>query len=357
MHLKLGIYIVKTLKRTAFVSAMVAALSVPNVVNAMQIGGPEDYNLELYGNIAFSIFTTSANEKIYDYSHDNESYIGFRGSKEIIDGVDVLFQIESGYVGYEATMSGLGTFDTFVGFDTDYGKLRFGRMKSALYELVDWPYTNPGLGRVFDWGGDVKWHQSNRMSNMIRYDGSLQETAVGDFNLVLSVNRDDVSQSGSHTYSARVTYTSYAQFKIHGAYEQTDNMLIEDGSVDRHADTAGYIIGIETPLWDTGFKFYAGYKSGENVDLQTQVKRTQDAISVIGEYWYGIYGAKLGYAKNFDLEIDGVKQLDTQDEVYSLQLMANMPNGFLPYVRVGYTDAYNAEEKDMFYRAGLEFWF
>ncbi|MEI8671105.1 porin [Vibrio sp. SA48] len=142
----------KILNKTAIVFAITAALSLPTMANAMQIGGPEDYNLELYGNIAFSVFTSNANEKIYDYSHDNESYIGFRGSKEIVEGVDVLFQIESGYVGYEASMSGLGTFDTFVGFDTDYGKLRFGRMKSALYELVDWPYTNPGLGRVFDWG-------------------------------------------------------------------------------------------------------------------------------------------------------------------------------------------------------------
>ncbi len=357
MRPTIGVYIVKTFKKAVTLLAMVAVAPLPLTVNAMQIGGPEDYNLELYGNIAFSVFTSNANEKIYDYSHDNESYIGFRGQKEIVDGVDVLFQIESGYVGYEASMSGLGTFDTFVGFGTDYGKLRFGRMKSALYELVDWPYTNPGLGRVFDWGGDVKWHQSNRMSNMIRYDGSLKDTVMGDFDLVVSVNRDDVSKSGSHTYSSRVTYTPFAQFKIHGAYEQTNSMLIENEGMESYSDTSGYIVGVETPLWDTGFKVYAGYKSGENIDLQTRAKRTQDAISVIGEYWHGIYGAKLGYAKNFDFEIDGVKQLDTQDEVYSLQLMADMPNGFLPYVRIGYTDAYNAEKKDMFYRAGLEFWF
>ncbi|WP_229650872.1 porin [Vibrio parahaemolyticus] len=348
----------KTIKKTATISTMALALSLPSIANAMQIGGPEDYNLELYGNIAFSIFTTNANEKIYDYNHDNESYIGFRGSKEIIDGVDVLFQIESGYVGYEASMSGLGTFDTFVGFRTDNGTLRFGRMKSALYELVDWPYTNPGLGRVFDWGGDVKWHQSNRMSNMIRYDASAKNTGIGDFDVVLSVNRDDTAKSGSHAYSSRITYTPFAQFKIHGAYEQTDSMRVEDGSGDsRYADTSGYIVGIETPLWDTGLKLYAGYKNGENVDQQTNEKHTQDAISIIGEYWHGIYGAKLGYAKNFDYEINGIKQADSQDEVYSLQLMANMDNGFLPYVRVGYTDAYNAEDKDMFYRIGLEFWF
>ncbi|MCH6478291.1 porin [Escherichia coli] len=95
--------------------------TMPTIVNAMQVGGPKDFNLEIYGKLAMSIFTTQANERNYDYTLDNESYIGFRGNKEITEGVNVIFQIESGYVGYEANDSGLGKFDTFVGLKVSMG--------------------------------------------------------------------------------------------------------------------------------------------------------------------------------------------------------------------------------------------
>lgn len=332
--------------KKSIIGATVIMALCSTTTSAMQLGGAEDYNLELYGKGALSVYTSNANKKLYDYSHDNESFIGLRGNKEFSDGVDVIFKIESGYVGYEGKSSGFGTFDTYVGFDTEHGQLRLGRMKTALYELVDWPYTNPGLGRVFGWGGDVKWHQTSRMSNMIRYDNNVTSEA-GDFNIALSVNRDDTSISESHTYSSRVTYNPFAQFKIHAGYEMTNNMDKTDAdNNDYLADASGYVVGIETPISDTGFKFYAGYKNGEVKDLRSNQVSSQDAISIIGEYWQDIYGAKLGYAKNFDYKKAGERQQNTQDEVYSLQLMINKTNGFLPYARVGLTDAYNAEEKD-----------
>ncbi|MCR2797887.1 hypothetical protein NQ094_18015 [Enterobacter kobei] len=70
-----------------------------------------------------------------------------------------------------------------------------------------------------------------------------------------------------------------------------------------------------------------------------------------------LFAPSLGYARNNDYKIDNVTQKDTADKVISLQLMMNMENGFLPYVRVGRTDAYNSSTNDNFYRAGLEFWF
>ncbi|MCH6478292.1 porin [Escherichia coli] len=233
-------------------------------------------------------------------------------------------------------------------------------MKGALYEIIDWPYTNPGLGRVFDWGGDVHWHQSNRMSNMVRYDGSLATKDYGGFDVVLSVNRDDSTVSGSTTYSSRVTWTPFSTVKVHVAYEETRNKSVQptdDTLNDNLEDASGYVLGLEIPITDLGLRFYAGYKNGQTTDLITHVKSTQDAYSLIGEYWHGIYGAKLGYAKNNDYKIDNVTQKDTADKVTSLQLMMNMENGFLPYVRIGRTDAYNSESNDYFYRAGLEFWF
>lgn len=321
--------------------------------SAMVIGDEENYNLELYGVVAMSAFTTGANEKMYDYNLDNESYIGFRGEKDMTENLSAIFQIESGYVGYEAENSGLGTFDTFVGLKGNWGKIRAGRMKSAMYEIIDWPYTNPGLGRVFDWGGDVKFYDSNRMSNMIRYDSP----TLWGFNTVLSVNRNDISVSKSHTYSGRITYTSPWNTKIYLAAEKSTNRVIESEYNNDLTDTFGYIVGFEAPISDSGLTLRAAYKAGENEDTETKIVSSQDSISAIVEYWKNNYGAKLGYAKNFEYEEDGIIQEDTDDEVISLQLMAIIKDDFLPYFRIGKTDAYNAPEADWFYRLGLEFSF
>ena len=68
-------------------------------------------------------------------------------------------QIESGYVdstdwGHGGVSGGvLGFRDTYIGASGDWGNLRVGRVLTPTYELIDWPFSNPGLGSVFDWGG------------------------------------------------------------------------------------------------------------------------------------------------------------------------------------------------------------
>lgn len=68
--------------KTILISLLTA---VPTIANAMLVGGPKDFNLEIYGKLAMSVFATQANERNYDYTLDNESYIGFRGNKEITE--------------------------------------------------------------------------------------------------------------------------------------------------------------------------------------------------------------------------------------------------------------------------------
>ncbi|MCZ4060601.1 hypothetical protein O3W44_18095 [Pantoea sp. LMR881] len=48
---------------------------------------------------------------------------------------------------------------------------------------------------------------------------------------------------------------------------------------------------------------------------------------------------------------------DTADSVVALQIMTLIDDTFLPYMRVGYTDAYNADKSDPFLRLGIEFSF
>jgi len=305
------------------------------------IGVLSDFNVQAYGVAAISVFYQ---EDSSGYDYENESRIGFRASKDMFDNVNVFMQIESGYVGEDGKGNTLGARDTFIGLQGDWGKVRFGRMLTPLYEIVDWPYSNPGLGRVFDWGGDVKAHY-DRKGDIARYDSP----ALGGLTFNASVGRGDTGTKGSNHVGFGVHYNLADMVTLHGGYETNSKY---DGS---DFDSTAYIVGFELPL-PAGFGLAGAYKysEGESKGVAGQ-EGEQAQYSLIGQYWNGPWGFKVGYAANMESEVNNVKQGD-DDEVLSAQLMY-VKNGFVPYLRVGQHDAYNAADKTMFVRLGIEYGF
>ncbi|AMO56517.1 hypothetical protein GZ77_06940 [Endozoicomonas montiporae] len=103
--------------------------------------------------------------------------LGWRGYAKF-DGLPehtrFIWQVETGYVDPSfSPRSGsyFGERDTFVGFDSQkFGLVRAGRVLTPIYELVDWPGSNPGLGDVWDWGGYIGGRKHNdRQSDTIRW--------------------------------------------------------------------------------------------------------------------------------------------------------------------------------------------
>ncbi len=332
----------KMFKRT-LLGAAIAIASSSSFANTetSQVGVISDFNVQAYGVAAISAFYQEDNN---GYDYENESRIGFRASKDMFDNLNVFMQIESGYVGEDGTGSTLGARDTFLGLQGDWGKVRFGRMLTPLYEIVDWPYSNPGLGRVFDWGGDVKAHY-DRKGDIARYDSP----TLGGLTFNVSVGRGDKGTNGSNHVGAAVHYNFSDVLTVHGGFESNSKY---DGS---DIDSNAYVVGFELPL-PAGFGLAGAYKYSEGESKGTAGEEAeQGQYSIIGQYWSGPWGFKLGYAFNDDSEIDGVKQND-DDSVLSGQVMY-VHNGFVPYVRVGQHDAYNADDKVMFVRVGLEYGF
>ncbi len=332
----------KMFKRT-LVGAAIALASTSTLAagETGQIGVLSDFNVQAYGVAAISAFYQ---EDSAGYDYENESRIGFRANKDMFDNVNVFMQIESGYVGDDGASGSLGVRDTFLGLQGDWGKVRFGRMLTPLYEIVDWPYSNPGLGRVFDWGGDVKAHY-DRKGDIARYDSP----ALGNLTFNVSVGRGDTATDGSNHFGAAVHYNVADIVTLHGGYENNSNYA--GGSIDSSA----YILGFELPL-PAGFGLAGAYKYSEGESKSTAgADADQGQYSIIGQYWNGPWGFKVGYAANLESEINDVKQGD-DDEVLSAQLMY-VHNGFVPYVRVGQHDAYNAADKTAFVRVGLEYGF
>ncbi|WP_391088051.1 porin [Vibrio sp. NH-UV-68] len=366
----------KMFKRT-LLGAAVALASTSAFANteSSQVGIISDFNVQAYGVAAISAFTEKDQK---GYQWDNESRIGFRADKDFSDNVNIFMQIESGWVGTDGTGATLGNRDTYLGLRGDWGTLRAGRMLTPMYELVDWPYSNPGLGRVWDsaWAADVAYHR-DRHGNQLRYDSA----QLGNFNYSLSTGVGDTGVDNNYFYGAKASVKAGDMITFHAAFETEQNRQKKEavaaaweictdasgcgtgilqgdnyekaGTAAEMVDTLGYLIGFEASL-PGGFGLSAAYKAGSS-DVQGGAKSEQGSYSVIGQYWNGPWGFKLGYAANLDYELDGAEQENTADNVVSGQLMY-VKNGFVPYFRVGsYTK--NDGDSTPFVRLGLEYGF
>ncbi|WP_139685993.1 porin [Vibrio tasmaniensis] len=382
----------KIFKRTLLGAAVAMISTGAFASESSQVGVISDFNVQAYGVAAISVVNYDS-EKTKNgvktdtgtgYDYENESRIGFRASKDMFENVNVFMQIESGYVGENGDGATLGNRDTFLGLQGDWGKVRFGRMLTPMYEVIDWPYANPGLGAVWDWGGDVKYNR-DRHGDMARYDSA----DLNGFTFNLATGRGDSSVKDNYFYGAAAHYRLADTVTFHAAVESESDRQLKAGTdakaagtclvssgcgtgIDfgdataavaatsaEMADTFGYLIGFEASL-PAGFGISAAYKAGES-DVQGGAKSEQASYSVIGQYWNGPWGFKLGYAANLESETAGVKNND-EDSVISGQLMY-VHNGFVPYIRIAQRDI-KADDKgsiantDTFVtRIGLEYGF
>jgi len=342
----------KTLVAAALTTAVFSA-------SAYEIGINDEVELEVYGVAAISMVNynvTDNRDADTGYVLENESRVGFRAGKNMTDDLHVFLQIESGYVGNMGGPGASGTLgarDTFIGLGGDWGKVRFGRVLTPMYEIIDWPFSNPGLGTVFDWGGDVKGYY-DRHSDQIRFDSA----NYNGFKFAASTGRGDRSVSGSNMYGANATYT-FSTVTLMGAAEyNTKYQGLED------VDAATYLVGFEAGL-PGGFSIAGAYKNVSSSDyyathngdkfVQTKGDGSQGSYSLIAQYWNGPLGLKAGYSANLDSEQNGKTQ-DDADSVASFQVMGVI-NGFVPYARVAARMPDAHDDTDLVLRVGLEYGF
>ncbi|MDD9174526.1 porin [Aliivibrio sp. S2TY2] len=348
--------------KTTLLGAAVALAS--SGVTAKEVGINSDFSVDVYGVAAMSAVnynTTGNGDGTDGYVLENESRIGFRAHKEMFENVLVTMQIESGYV--DSWQGGeLGARDTYLGLSGDWGNLRAGRVLTPMYEIIDWPFSNPGLGSVFDWGG-VNGHY-DRQSNQVRYDSP----SFGGLTFAVSAGRDG-NPSGSATRDSRF---------FGGNVKYTINTVTLMGAVEGGSDFRGvsgndnlsYLVGAEVGL-PGGFSLAAAYKQ-ETVDIYTRDADAdtgdagavgenveQGSFSIIGQYWADSLGFKLGYAANLDakgIKTNGSAAEETLDSNTISGQVMYVHNGFVPYVRVAGRTVGDADT-DIVTRVGLEYGF
>ncbi|PSV48757.1 porin [Photobacterium indicum] len=333
------------------VSSLVLSASVfaadGDGVDSQQLQDSASY--EVYGIIALqaayrdydynknhSDYSSTKNDEMSGTQLNNESRIGFRGSKQFKNfGPKFIWQIEGGYVdpSFGGEGAGLGERDTFVGFESDsLGQVRLGRVLTPIYELIDWPASNPGLGDVYDWGGSIGGAKyQDRQSNTIRWDSP---TYAGGLSFDVAVGAGDSASTGSGDdyWGGLAAHYNIGFLQFDAAYEGNRN--IESEGQDWGNDT--YLLGLQG-WFDNGISFFAQYKY---MEASTKLGRDekQDAISTGLMYTTGDWQFKAAYAANFELEVDGKTIKNTDDDVISVQAMYFVDPSAVLYARARTND-------------------
>ncbi|KKD62121.1 porin [Grimontia sp. AD028] len=364
----------KFFKRTVIGSAVAAAVMASTAANAYVIAQTEDNSVELYGVV--SISAVDYGTKDSTFALENESRVGFRASQAMSDSVEAFVQMESGWMGDAG--ADIGNRDTFVGMrGDDWGQVRFGRMLTPMYELVDWPYSASNMGTTFDrgWRPGERFH-FDRKSQQIRFDSPMFADMV---KFSISGGNGSENTEDSKFYSGSFTIKPVQMLTLHAAFENTNDTIFDskESKVIIGTDSQGKDIVVkhnenvvgDTSNWFAGFELRpidsvmiaAAYKSGE-FDRTGAVtngydKREIDAYTIQANYYMGATNFRLGYASQ-DGETDGAKDEFLKRETITGEVGHSF-NSVYTFLRVAQqSDAAGSYKgEDTMIRIGTEWYF
>ncbi|MCS0027182.1 chitoporin [Vibrio alginolyticus] len=339
-------YLKKSLLATAITGMMFSGAAFADGANsdaAKEFLTKDSFSYEVYGIIAmqaayrdYDSGNKATDDELGGMQLNNESRIGFRGKKQFANfGPTFIWQIEGGYVdpSFGGEGAGLGERDTFVGFESaSWGQVRLGRVLTPMYELVDWPASNPGLGDVYDWGGAIGGAKyQDRQSNTIRWDSPMY---ADKFSLDIAAGAGDKAGlgEGDDYWGGIAAHYKIGPIQLDAAYEGNRNIKMEGQTWENNT----YLVGAQG-WFDNGISFFAQYKYME-ADASNGVSEKQDAMSAAIMYTTGDWQYKLAYAANFDLERDGKTLSNTSDDVVSAQIMYFVDPSAVLYARARMND-------------------
>ncbi|MGR5063820.1 porin [Photobacterium sp. DNB22_13_2] len=351
--------------KAKYCAAMCAAALLSSVATAND-------EIELYGQVAISMYSYAEDGKDTINRLDNESRIGFRGARELERGPRLIWQIEGNNVGSgENSGDGqIGFRDTYGGFEDDrWGRVQFGRFLTPVYAIIDWPYSNPGLGNVFDWGDDIAGGAYyDRQADQV----SWSSPNWNGFTTTLAVGRgNNLENSSSNFYGASAHY-NYGPLQLHAGYEYGTERLVEleesDSLMTANSDYQTYVTGFEL-AFTNGIGLFGAYKvmSADYSDYNNDAsdagtiegiigsQQDQTSYSVGALYDIGYWQFKVGYAANSDLEIDNRKVSGTADNVLSGQAIYFLDDPALLYFRVKKMEINESDITEV--RLGVEYYF
>ena len=273
------------------------------------------------------------------------SRVGIIGSEDLGNGCKVVFNLETGFNlddgTFDNTKDRLFNRNAYVGIDSPYGQVRFGR-QGALGSGVNGSiflnsYTVFGNLYKEAQALQIINHQVMRADNMIRYESPNMAglTLYGEYSN--GVDGDDAGFQRDHRFAA--VGAQYRKGPLRVVFV-ADNYFYERGKnfYDRD-DSQTYTLGIRYKFDD--LTLYGAYQYGSNVEKvgnqMTRYKKTDkgntrhgnegfDSHAVVLGAVYDVFGGKLkvqtGYAKgdNESFYIKSNKRTDVKVEADAWQI-------------------------------------
>ncbi|NLR74735.1 porin [Leeia aquatica] len=205
--------------------------------------------------------------------------LNFTGTEDLGNGLSTIWQIGAKINEGESTNQWnpsaiFGSNDTFIGLKGSFGQVRLGKMLTPYYEIVDWPLSSAGMGKIMDAGDPLKtsggyetWKNGDRVDNSIRYDspdfGGFSASAM----YYTAENKNSTGRN-SQSFSSRLAYAN-GSFNTSLGYQYQGDNAGTDGNK------------LSSIVWQMGYSF-------GNFGIYGGVKQTKLSGNGLGEkrnYW------------------------------------------------------------------------
>jgi predicted porin len=312
----------------------VMALAVASVL-AAPAAYAQSSNVQLYGRavLGFDYYTAdgasnSANDREGRMRvFDNSSRVGLRGTEDLGNGLKAIFQIETGVNIDNGSSTGQGgqtnassgfwaSRDSFVGIDSNFGRLTFGRQSiywangvnaqfAANYINTEIPWTNgTAMGRIHS--GALGSATPARVSNVVQYT---TPTFAG-LNATLSYSpgvQEAVQNDGAGTDTDGDIWGATVRGTWGPFYAQVDYANVQgntltsglprvDGNAWKAGASWGYLPGARIGI------IYVRSEANNAVGITTGNKVNQDGWTLNWEHTFGNFQVMAQYGFTNDLK-------------------------------------------------------
>ncbi|BCI76603.1 Outer membrane porin protein precursor [Vibrio cholerae] len=346
-------------------------------------------NVQLYGQAAGNLYFESKGDSAKDdtVGVEIESRIGLRGTQSFNNfGPDFVWQIETSNAYNGDTGGQFGGRDTYLGLAFDgVGTVKVGRQLVSIYDYVDWPHSNPGLGNVFDWhnalsvndkGEIVGYGYQDRADHVIRFDSAdysgfkyslsaskmneSTDNAVVSFALAYNAERFGI-HGGAYLGSKEETKTAakagYWELKIKNDGTYGSEWVEPTAASTSESQAAYYLVGGNFSITDK-LSLTAAWKHMTNeVD---NVERKQDAYSATLAYWAtSEWLFKAGYAATTKVKFGDETKADTDSQAITARALYVLDPSAVMYFDIRNYDMMGSKETDDQTRflLGMEYYF
>jgi predicted porin len=264
---------------------------------------------------------------------DDTSYIGFKGSEEIGNGLKSIWQVENRIHIGGTGEDGFGSRQTFVGLDGgDLGMIRIGYLNNGfndLYAVDQWSYSgnvNTHSPQISGANGlAVFTNSGDRVRNAVRYDSATFHGLSGSVSYGFGENRSKDIPSSSDIVNLGLDYAYGSALGVHYVYQRENypdqpntfpGGLFPESSVKPASKSLLEVDYDDDSLFVSGaYQWSIGYDwsddfagdglltyGGESAP-QLQLKARQAALSL--GYTLGVLTPKLSVARGWNLQNAG----------------------------------------------------